>query len=348
MGWHHEWRTLAQSYSGPGSPYWAAKGLLGLALPADHPVWTAPAEPLPAERGDFVRALRAPGWAVSGTADDGIVRIANHGTDHAADGALVGDSPLYARIGYSTASSPLLDERAWTDPLDQALALVDDDGEATHRAAMELLETRVEGPVAIAASRWCAHLLEPDDGQRNHGSGLAGTATPVARIVAVSIVRGAWEVRLATVDRPAAGIDLSRWRLRWGGWPLAGDAVSGSVSETGAEVRTAREASAIRSLMGAGPVVARVVERPGSGPLGDESMVPVLEREARIGEWAAALLTLTRPGSAADESAAASTTIEVSAEGGAVTARISWPDGVRTAVTTAIPFAPDSREAHGA
>jgi hypothetical protein len=43
MGWHDEWRPLAQSYSGPGSPYWASKGLLGLALPADHPVWAAPA-----------------------------------------------------------------------------------------------------------------------------------------------------------------------------------------------------------------------------------------------------------------------------------------------------------------
>src|SRR5690606_18753345 len=41
MGWHGEWRRLAQSYSGPSSPYWAAKGMLGVALPADHPVWTA-------------------------------------------------------------------------------------------------------------------------------------------------------------------------------------------------------------------------------------------------------------------------------------------------------------------
>src|SRR6187431_1064436 len=32
MGWHGEWRRLAQGYSGPASPYWATKGLLGLAL----------------------------------------------------------------------------------------------------------------------------------------------------------------------------------------------------------------------------------------------------------------------------------------------------------------------------
>ena len=37
LGWHGAWRPLAQDYSGPGSPYWVAKGLLPLALPAAHP-----------------------------------------------------------------------------------------------------------------------------------------------------------------------------------------------------------------------------------------------------------------------------------------------------------------------
>ena len=105
MGWHHEWRALAQSYSGPGSPYWAVKGLIGISLPADHPVWAAPAEPLPVESGDILATVRSAGWIISGTHDDGIVRIVNHGTDHAAEGSLVGDSPLYARIGYSTATA---------------------------------------------------------------------------------------------------------------------------------------------------------------------------------------------------------------------------------------------------
>ena len=73
-------------------------------------MWTAPAEPLPVEAGDTLRAVRSAGWIVSGTRADGIVRIVNHGTDHAAEGSLVGDSPLYARIGYSTATSPLVDQ----------------------------------------------------------------------------------------------------------------------------------------------------------------------------------------------------------------------------------------------
>ncbi|WNB86207.1 DUF2264 domain-containing protein [Cellulomonas sp. ATA003] len=89
-GWHHAWPRLAQSYSGTGSPYWASKGMLGLALPADHPVWTAVEEPLPVETGDRLRVVTAPGWIVSATQEDGVVRVVNHGTDHAVPGATTG------------------------------------------------------------------------------------------------------------------------------------------------------------------------------------------------------------------------------------------------------------------
>src|SRR5690606_3105765 len=140
LGWHHPWRPIAQRYSGTGSPYWASKGLLGLALPATHEVWTAPAEPLPVERGDVLTVAAAPGWAISATRDDGIVRVVNHGTDHALPGDAVGDSPLYARLGYSTAVSPLLDREAWVSPLDQSVVLLDAAGTATHRAGFAPLE----------------------------------------------------------------------------------------------------------------------------------------------------------------------------------------------------------------
>lgn len=38
LGWYGPWPKLAQSYSGPGSPYWASLGMLGLLLPADDEV----------------------------------------------------------------------------------------------------------------------------------------------------------------------------------------------------------------------------------------------------------------------------------------------------------------------
>lgn len=40
---------MAEQYNAPGSPYWAMKSFILLALPEDHPFWTAEAAPLPAE-----------------------------------------------------------------------------------------------------------------------------------------------------------------------------------------------------------------------------------------------------------------------------------------------------------
>lgn len=41
--------AVAEPYIARSSPYWAAQGLVALALPADHPFWTATEEPMPAD-----------------------------------------------------------------------------------------------------------------------------------------------------------------------------------------------------------------------------------------------------------------------------------------------------------
>jgi hypothetical protein len=307
MGWHDEWRPLAQSYSGPGSPYWASKGLLGLALPADHPVWAAPAEPLPAEGPDFARAIAAPGWAVS--SGDGIVRIANHGTDHAHADSLVADSPLYARLGYSTATSPLLDERGWREPLEQSIALVDGSGRATHRAAMELVDTRVVDGAAVGISTWRAHTIDFDRDQVHHGSGLAGDAEILGRITAVTISRGTHEIRLARVDDASEGL-----RIRWGGWPVAGT----ETAATGSAATAPGVTSRIRPL--GRTADARIERREDASPLGSATAVPVLEEHLAPG-WLAAELVLTT-GTPVD----AGLSIDRDA------AVVTWPDGHTTHV----------------
>lgn len=321
MGWHETWRQLAQPYSGPGSPYWAAKGLLGIALPADHPVWSAPAEPLPVEQGDFLRQIAAPGWAVSGTHADGIVRIANHGTDKAAPGALVADSPLYARIGYSTATSPLLDERGWTEPLEQSVALVEGGGRATHRAGMDLLDVRTDdASVAVAsASRWHAHLVDIAAEQQRHGGGFTGEASVVATVSAVSVLRGPWEVRLVRVDDLA---EPERWTVRWGGWPSPHDAAL---------------TSAIRPLTFDGATES--VSRSNASPLAPNVIVPTVSSPVAAGTWQAAEILL----SGAD--ARCSSTLVV-ADG---SAQITWPDGAHTAIRLPSPTTdPAPSDVHGA
>ncbi|MER6473910.1 DUF2264 domain-containing protein [Streptomyces collinus] len=101
LGWHGPDESVLQSYSGPASPYWAAKGFLGLLLPPDHEVWTAPEEPGPAGRADTVRPVEGPNWLLQSTRPDGVVRLHNHGSED------VRYDPHYTRFAYSTVTRPL-------------------------------------------------------------------------------------------------------------------------------------------------------------------------------------------------------------------------------------------------
>ncbi len=293
LGWHGPWRPIAQRYSGTGSPYWAAKGMLGLALPADHPVWTAPEEPLPVEQGDDLVAVAAPGWIVSGTRADGVVRVVNHGTDHADEGADTGDSPLYARFGYSTATAPLLDDAAWRSPVDQAVVLLDADGRATHRTGMTLLgvgvgvgvgggagtgdgaggggeqgASRTDGDggparVGTAASRAAVHWLDAEPSAEAHGSGLGGTSMPAGSVRTVSLVRGAWEVRAVQVESLSG--ERSVTAVRCGGWALTGDATTSDDGARSVVVRSGGATSTLTELVAVSPLGPVAAGRPG-GP----------------------------------------------------------------------------------
>ncbi|MBP2379974.1 hypothetical protein JOF42_003469 [Microbacterium phyllosphaerae] len=316
LGWHGEWRRLAQNYSGTGSPYWASKGLLGVALPADHPVWSAPAEPLPIETVDVLRAVQAPAWIISATADDGIVRVINHGADHARPGDLVGDSPLYARLGYSTAASPLLNGDAWAEPLEQSVALLHADGRATHRAGMRVQGIRRDGDAAIAGSEATAHWIAPDATQTRHGSGITGEVEVAGTVTTWSIVRGAWEVRLVRIDRIEA--DAAPTALRIGGWALAADAVDDTLSATAASASARGRHSTIAAVTPGG--VPSIEARRDASPLGAAASVPVITYPVLTGEWIATAVHLS------DRAAASAPSARIDGDDVAVV----WPDSTTT------------------
>ncbi|WBB89903.1 DUF2264 domain-containing protein [Verrucosispora sp. WMMC514] len=325
IGWHRPWPRLAQHYSGPGSPYWASKGLLGIALPDDHPVWLTPEQPLPIEERDTVRAVRAPGWLISATRSDGIVRVVNHGTDHAEEGASVGDSPLYTRLGYSTATSPVLDECGWLNPLDQSVTLVDSEGRATHRAGMRLLTLRAgDDGIGVAGSRTLAHWVDPDPGQRDHGSGRDGHSWPAGHLTVYSLVRGPWELRLARIEDLAEGIDATGLRLVVGGW-----AVPDGVPSTGCgdvlSVTGAGLTSRLESVLGTGSPGTTSV--PDGGPLGGSLTVPWLRYPARTGTWTACLVELSG-GEASVERQACRAVLDVAE----AHVTVDWPDGLSTTI----------------
>ncbi|MEU3431633.1 DUF2264 domain-containing protein [Streptomyces gardneri] len=171
LGWHGPYPPLVQEYSGPGSPYWASKGFLGLLLPADHPAWTDPEETLPAERTDTVRPFAPAGLLVQTTAADGLVRLHNHGSNHVHSAPGAEDDPGYARHAYSTRTGP----STGPAPADNHFALLAADGKATTR-----------GPATPAGTgeNWAASLHTPRPGVRILSATLAhGRAEVRAHLV---------------------------------------------------------------------------------------------------------------------------------------------------------------------
>lgn len=316
LGWHGEWRRLAQNYSGTGSPYWASKGLLGIALPADHPVWSAPAAPLPSEASGALRVAESPAWVISATADDGIVRVINHGADHARQGDLVGDSPLYARLAYSTAASPLLNGDAWAEPLEQSAVLLHPDGRATHRAGMQVLGIRIDGEAAVAGSKATAHWIAPAQTQTRHGSGIVGDVEVAGTIVTWSIVRGAWEIRLVRID--AIEADAAPTALRIGGWAIAADVVDDDVADVAAAASARGRRSTVVALTPGGVPAAE--NRRDASPLGSAASVPVISYPVTVGEWIATAVHLS------DRAPASVPSVLIDGDRVAVV----WPDSTTT------------------
>lgn len=301
LGWYGEWPAIAQSYSGPGSPYWAVKGMLGLMLPPEHPVWMAPEEPLPVESGDFTLEIPEPRWLVSGTRGDGIVRVVNHGTDHSVPGDQRADSPLYARLGYSTHTMPPMSAPFWAEALENSIAVVHPELGSSHRNGFT-----TTGPnTSVAATHW---VRTAEDQSAEHGSGRAGSVVPGPTIAMGSLLRGSHEVRAALID-PEAKLDPG-WTLEFTGWPLSADepltaatdqrlateqrlltttdrpfarvvsgdlvsTVAGGIGFQAADVRRAEEASAtgnhtaiplLRTTAGAGQVYVAIVTLSGPDP----------------------------------------------------------------------------------
>jgi hypothetical protein len=80
LGFTREYPQIAESYSGPGSPYWAAKAFSILALPPEHPFWIAQEVALPVERGDYTLPAAGGSFLVHGSRGDGQVQLVNGGS----------------------------------------------------------------------------------------------------------------------------------------------------------------------------------------------------------------------------------------------------------------------------
>ncbi|MEQ4299997.1 DUF2264 domain-containing protein [Plantactinospora sp. B6F1] len=317
IGWYGAFPAIRQPYTGPGSPYWSSKGFAGLVLPADHPVWTERERALVVEERDVAFALPAPGWLVSGTTADRVVRVVNHGTDHAADETLGTEEPGYSRYAYATHAGPEYDGSV----LDNCVTLLDPAGEPAHRRPLRPFGVRGRTGSSAYRTHWPvgpapARVWPPRQPAFRTGPWL----------YTASVLRGAVEIRLARVGAlPEGG---GPWTLRIGGYALAGSTPPEVLVREG--LATARRPdgliSTVRGLRGL--AVARVVERAGSNAFGGHSAVPMVRsagpvRPAEVYAAAVLLTGATPPG------------LPEVTVGSSGVVRLRWPDGERDELTLA-------------
>ncbi|MGW5688861.1 DUF2264 domain-containing protein [Nonomuraea sp. NPDC003754] len=268
LGWYGPHEPSLQAYSGSASPYWAAKGFLGLLLPPDHPVWTAVEEPGPVERADQAIGLPGPGLLIHSTAADGLVRLVNHGSDKQPPGGAP-DDPLYQRMAYSTRTGP-------TTPAPAVPAAAQDAPASPQDTAASSQDTPASCEDAPADN----HVGLVFDGEvtprgpitpRGAGPGWAASScrpTPSTLIESVSVVHGPHEVRVHRVTAPAGTL------VRQTGWalPAAGArTVTGADEPTGAGELT----SALLPLHGF--TAATELKAPGGTVFGPDAVVPALD-----------------------------------------------------------------------
>lgn len=95
VGYGYPNLLMSESYNSAGSPYWAFKFFLALALPEDHPFWSAD-EISPPAFTDPV-ALEKPGMVAMHT--PGNIVVLSSGQEH---GKMRGSNEKYAKFAYST------------------------------------------------------------------------------------------------------------------------------------------------------------------------------------------------------------------------------------------------------
>jgi hypothetical protein len=274
-GWYSDFPAMRQFYSGRGSPYWSSQGFLGLLLPPEDPVWTSVEELSVSDTQDVCVAMPEPGFIVSGTSADGIVRVSSHKSDHfplptvtpkptpvrrarGAAASLLGrrhppppppSDPHYRKLAYSTHAAPEQGPKGDEADVDSQITLLRPRGGHWGRRRIH--------PVAVA-DRFACSVFYPSE------------PSVTDRIETASLVRPGVEVRIHHVTSTEA-------RVREGGFAIAG-AAEPSI-ETGDTWASARRADGLTTFIGNlhGYTRASTARLEGANPFGRHSATPVLE-----------------------------------------------------------------------
>lgn len=134
--------AIRETYISTGASYWAMLAFQGLwGLRDDDPFWTAPEEPLPVERGNFVKAFPQPGWLLNGIQATGAVQRYNAGSSAAY-------TAKYAKFVYAS-DAPFNVGLAHGRPSPDSMLCLGDERGYAHRS----LERPAVQPTSTAAAQ---------------------------------------------------------------------------------------------------------------------------------------------------------------------------------------------------
>ena len=149
IGYTYPNLVMGENYNSPGSPYWAMKSFLVLALPDDHPFWTAEEEDLPRLETPVVQ--KAPHLVLCRQAEAPHVTAFNSG--HTSSNEHTHTSAKYEKFAYSTFFGFSVPRAEWglaQGAFDSMLALAE--GDNLYRVKRRCEETRVEE--GLIYTRW--------------------------------------------------------------------------------------------------------------------------------------------------------------------------------------------------
>jgi hypothetical protein len=265
---------MSESYNSAGSPYWAFKAFLPLALPESHPFWAA--EELPAPKTAQPVPLRHPGMVMMHTAGNVVALSSGQQNWEIRAGA-----EKYAKFAYSSryAFSVEVHERGYESAaFDGGLGLSDD---RRHYRMRESNETAVIAGETLF-SRW--------------------RPWPDVEVETWLLPASPWHIRVhrITTPRPLHATE--------GGLAVArADANADAAVESAGKsvVRTATDVSAIIDLLPAGRVGRAHRALPNTNLIFANSLVPQLRGEIAAGTTVLMTAAMALPAGAEAEAAVA-------------------------------------------
>jgi len=152
IGYRYPNLILAEQYNSPGSPYWALKTYLVLALPAEHPFWTSAELPLPSQPSQVLLPVPRMLVARDGGGPDAHVWLLNGGQYPCWES--VQSAAKYAKFAYSNRFGFCVSHGGFDlgkTGADSTLLLSEGDGYWRERRHND---DRTAGPGWVH-SRWC-------------------------------------------------------------------------------------------------------------------------------------------------------------------------------------------------